>query len=142
MSRCWFTVEVEPDLDLACFRLGGTFATTDVERLIAERDRAFRALTSTGNRHVALVDIRKMTPQGLGSFAAFSRLLLQHEPRALRLAFLIVSNFASMQAQLAADGRGALFFFDEAQARAWLLAHQTMPIAFAPAVRAPVSPAN
>ena len=63
MSSCWFTVDVEPDVHLACFRLAGTFAAEDVERLIAERDRAFGSLTSAQNRHVALVDIRKMTPQ-------------------------------------------------------------------------------
>lgn len=129
MSNCWFTVDVEPDVHLALFRLAGTFAAEDVERLIAERDRAFGSLTSAQNRHVALVDIRKMTPQGLSGFAAFGQLLLRQEPRALRLAFLIVTNLASMQAQLAAHGRGAQFFFDEAQARTWLLAHTAPPLA-------------
>ncbi|AXJ97382.1 MULTISPECIES: hypothetical protein [unclassified Sphingomonas] len=130
MASCCFTIDVEPNLHLACFRLAGTFAAADVERLIVERDRAFHALTSKQNRHLALVDIRHMTPQGLSSFAAFGQLLLQREPRALRLAFLIVTNLASMQAQLAAHGRGAQFFFDEDQARSWLLAHDTPPLAF------------
>ena len=129
MSRCWFTVDVVPDVHLACFRLAGTFRAEDVERLIEERDRAFRSLRSAENRHVALVDIRNMTPQGLSGFAAFGQLLLRQEPRALRLAFLIVTNLASMQAQLAAHGRGAQFFFDENQARTWLLAHDSPPVA-------------
>lgn len=126
MASCCFTIDVEPDLHLACFRLAGTFAAADVERLIVERDRAFHALTSEQNRHLALVDIRQMTPQGLSGFAAFGQLLLQREPRALRLAFLIVTNLASMQAH----GRGAQFFFDEDQARSWLLAHDNPPLAF------------
>ena len=130
LPSCWFTVDIEPDVHLACFRLAGTFAFEDVERLIAERDRAFGSLTSAQNRHVALIDIRKMTPQGLSGFAAFGQLLLRQEPRALRLAFLIVTNLASMQAQLAAHGRGAQFFFDEEQARTWLLAHDASPVAF------------
>ena len=31
MSSCWFTIDVEPDVHLACFRLAGTFAAEDVE---------------------------------------------------------------------------------------------------------------
>lgn len=102
MPSCYLAVDVEPDVHLACIRLAGTFAAEDVKRLIMERDRAFSALRSARNRHVALVDIRKMTPQDLNSFAAFGQLLLRKQPRALRLAFLAVTNLASMQAPLAA----------------------------------------
>lgn len=130
MSSCSFRIDVEPEVHLACFRLAGAFAAADVERLIAERDRAFAALRSPKNKHVALVDIRRMTPQGLSGFVAFAELLLRQEPRALRLAFLIASNLASMQAQIAAHDRGAQFFFDEAQARAWLLSHGEPPFPF------------
>ena len=126
MENCSYTVEIEPSLNLACFRLVGRFEQADVEGLAAKRDRAFSRLTSPPNRHVVLVDIRQMTIQPLGGFVAFAD-LLEREPRALRLAFLVRSNFASMQAQLAAHARGARYFFDEVQARDWLLAHNEPP---------------
>ena len=127
MDDCSYTVEVEPGSNLAHFRLAGRFEQADVEGLIAARDRAFGRLTSAPNRHVVLVDIRQMTIQPLSGFLAFTDLLAR-EPRALRLAFLVHSNFASMQAQLAAHARGAQYFFDEVQAREWLLVHNEPPI--------------
>lgn len=129
-QNCSFTIIIEPDTSIACFRLAGLFERADVERLVAERDRVFRDLTTPPNRHVALVDIRRMTSQPLGGFTAFGELLLRHEPRALRMAFLVVADCASFEAQRAAPGRGAQYFFDEAEAREWLLSHNAPPAAF------------
>lgn len=127
---CSFSVVIEPDTSIACFRLAGLFERSDVEQLVAERDRAFRHLTTPPNRHVALVDIRRMSIQSPAGFAAFGEVLVRHEPRALRIAFLVSRECVSNQAHQAAPGRGAQYFSDETEARDWLLGYDKPPIAF------------
>lgn len=127
---CSFSVVIEPDTGIACFRLAGLFEPSDVERLVAERDRAFRHLTTPPNRHVALVDISRMSVQSTAGFVAFGEVLLRHEPRALRIAFLVAQDCVSTQAKLAAPGRGGQYFNDEAEAREWLRGHDKPPLSF------------
>lgn len=126
-----FSIDVDPRRDLVRITLAGYFRPADVERFLAARDQAHRALTCAPNAHVTLADVREMAIQSQDAVAAFGSLLADPRHRSRRLAFVFASSLARNQLMRAAEGRGARLFGTIKDAEAWLLAPEAMATAAA-----------
>ena len=101
--------------------MAGLFEPGDVDRFLAARSEAHRALGCLPNRHLTLNDVRAMKIQPQQTVAAFHAILADSEYRSRRLAFVASPTLARSQLMRALAGRHSRCFTDPAEAEAWLL---------------------
>jgi len=106
--------------------MAGFFATADIARFAAARDRALVALRTRPNDHLTLVDIRAMDIQAAESVAAFGQLLADPRTVSRKIAFVVDRSLAAMQIRRAAQGRDSRYFEGVEEAENWLLAAQPL----------------
>ncbi|MGR6329932.1 hypothetical protein ACU5AX_12765 [Sphingomonas sp. XXL09] len=124
-----FDITVDPGRALVRIVMAGFFEPQDVARFVAARDLAHRRITCAPNQHVTLVDIRHMAIQSQDIVARFQAVLGAPATRSRRIAFVVGASLARKQIVRAAEGRGARFFLDPAEAEAWLMQPEAADIA-------------
>jgi len=102
--------------------MAGLFEPGDVDRFLAARSEAHRALGCLPNRHLTLNDVRAMKIQPQQTVSAFHELLADPAHRSRRLAFVVGPTLARSQLMRALAGRASRCFGDPIEAEAWLLA--------------------
>lgn len=102
--------------------MSGFFEPADIDRFVAERDKAFGQLKTRANEHLSLVDIRAMDIQAAESVTGFQQVLADPKYRSRRIAFVVGRSLAAMQIRRAAKGRDTRYFDELEEAEAWLLA--------------------
>ena len=116
----WFEVSIEPKAGLLRMTMGGFFSIEGVERLTGALADARKSLGCAPNAHITLCDIRAMTIQSQDVMGHFMRLLSDPKTTSRRLALVVGTPLARMQARRLTDRPGVAFFTDMDEARRWL----------------------
>lgn len=119
-----FSIEVDPARDLVMFKIEGFFSPADVARLAAAREQSYGLLRCPPGEHLTLCDATAMKIQTQEVVAEFSRMVADRRFVSRKLAFVIGSSLARLQAKRVPQDRGdaVQFFRSQADAESWLFA--------------------
>lgn len=117
----YFTIDVEPKVDLILIRMGGFFAENDISDFRQALGEKIKELHCLPNDHITHCNVVDMKIQTQDIVSAFSKVVGDWRFRSKRLAFVTGSTLARMQTQRLTDREGVVFFTDDDAARTWLL---------------------
>lgn len=101
--------------------MSGLFTVGDVTSFRAELAAVHDTLPAPQNRHLTLIDIRKMNVQAQEVVTAFSRIFTEQKYQSLRLAIVVSLSLTRSQVKRAAEWRSCQYFSTVAEAENWLL---------------------
>ena len=123
-----FSIDADPARDLIRIRTAGFFTPDDLARFAEAWRAALARLRCPRNRHLTLVDMRAAGIQTQETVGRWRSMIADPVFRSRRLAVGLSGTLARMQLQRAIAGIGAQAFTDEAEAEAWLLADEAVPV--------------
>ena len=115
-----FSIELDRPRRAMHVTLSGFFTPEDVARYYAAVHEATAQLGGLPSRQRMLCDITGMRIQTQETVAAFSALMADPKYRYRRVAVIIASSLARMQAQRTLGDRQARIFATREEAEAWL----------------------
>jgi hypothetical protein len=123
-----FSIDVDRRNDLVRIVLTGLFSPGDVSEFFEARRKAHAMLRCAPHQHVTLTDLRAMKIMPRDTVAAFTILLAHPQSRSRRLAFALAPTLVRSQLTRILAGRDCRYFDDPAQAEAWLIGAEEMPL--------------
>ena len=115
-----FDIELDAERKLMRVSMGGFFQPEDVARYHAAVHRATAELGGLPSMQRMVCDISEMRIQTQETVTAFSQVMADPKYRHRRVAFVVSSTLARMQAQRVLGARQARIFATSAEAEAWL----------------------